>query len=186
MPTGAGQPRIVELGDMIPVWAQWHPAGRRLLLAARGPKGDVSFHLLDLETGRLEPFQGLDGIRDRATFSADGRRLVFARGDGTVCLQGADGGAITALPIRLGPTERIHHWSQDGRTLFVADRIQIPGRIEQLDLETGRRQPWRVLPLDAVEGLNITGLAVSRDGQTWACSYRRVLHSDLYLVQGLK
>jgi len=186
LPTGTGQPRVFSVGDMTPNGALWCPDGRRLLVGAFDPSRIQSVLTLDLETGKTTRFEGLGGVATTAGFSPDGRMIAFQRQDGTLALQPAEGGPAKVLPFRLGPRERAYGWSPEGGGLYVADPNRIPGRIDRVDIKTGQRTLWKEMALKPTEAVGLGGLAIAPGGCAWAYSYRRVLTSDLYLVEGLK
>jgi len=62
----------------------------------------------------------------------------------------------------------------------------MPVRVDQMDLLTGRRTPWRVLGAQAEAGVSWTwGACITPDGRTYAYGYGLYLQ-DLYLVEGLR
>jgi hypothetical protein len=70
--------------------------------------------------------------------------------------------------------------------VLVANRADVPLRIQRLDVATGRREPFKTLgPADLTGAINITPLAFSDDGRTHAYTVRRMA-SHLFLVQGAR
>jgi predicted Ser/Thr protein kinase len=186
LPTGAGQPRVFSFGEVHPSGALWCPNGRRLLVAALDSVRVQSAWTLDLEKGTRTRFEGLDGVASSAGFSPDGQTIAFQRRDGTLALQPAEGGPARVLSFKLGSREVAYGWSPEGGGLYVADPNRIPGRIDRVDLQTGQRTLWREMNLKPTEAVGLGGLAIASGGRAWAYSYRRVLTSDLYLVEGLR
>lgn len=79
-------------------------------------------------------------------------------------------------------------WSDDGRAIYVRGRGDESVAIDRIDLETGRRAPWkRIVPSDPVGmiGVDVQAVCISRDGKSYAYTYWTVLH-DLYFVGGLQ
>ena len=75
--------------------------------------------------------------------------------------------------------------SADKRFIFVGER-GVPGRIDRLDLTTGRRIPWKTLkPEDPTGVFMVEDFQVSPDGAAYAYCYERYLQ-HLYLVEGLR
>ena len=63
---------------------------------------------------------------------------------------------------------------------------EIPTRIDLLDVESGRRTPWKEFRPPDPAGVFAVGPArVTPDGKAYVYSYRRLL-DDLFLVTGLK
>jgi eukaryotic-like serine/threonine-protein kinase len=76
-------------------------------------------------------------------------------------------------------------WSADGAAIYL--RIEgLPGRIDRLDLSSGRVEPWRqIKPREAVGAMGVVGVAMTSDGSAYAYSYGQAL-SRLYLMDGAK
>jgi len=84
------------------------------------------------------------------------------------------------------PDDVTARWADDGRSLFVFKRDQLPARVVRLDVETGERKPWlELMPADTAGVSRIATLVLTPDGKSYAYNVRRDL-SDLYLVRGLK
>ena len=79
--------------------------------------------------------------------------------------------------------------SADGKFLYVYQPGGggLPGRVDTLDLATGRREPWKTLmPADPTGVDLMYGVSISRDGQSYAYTYARVLTSNLFVIEGAK
>jgi hypothetical protein len=87
--------------------------------------------------------------------------------------------------IRFNPGEVPIGWTKDSRYLYFTDRKG--NKILRYEFATGRREPWKDIPLAApiVEIKHGLGLAITPDGQSYAYTYS-IGHSDLYLVRGLR
>jgi hypothetical protein len=84
------------------------------------------------------------------------------------------------------PDEAPTGWSADGRSLYVFRFGQIPAKVFELELSTGKRKLWKELvPADAAGIDTIRGVAITPDARAYVYGYIRTL-SDLYLVEGLK
>ena len=60
----------------------------------------------------------------------------------------------------------------------------LPTRILKLNLTTGQREIWKELePADSAGVFTVNMIFMTRDGDSYAYSYRRML-SDLYLADG--
>ena len=72
-----------------------------------------------------------------------------------------------------------------GRTLFVAQRSGLGGRIHALEIASGRRTlRMELMPADQAGLIDSGFFRLSADGRSYVYSYRRVL-ATLYLVEGL-
>ena len=77
-------------------------------------------------------------------------------------------------------------WSDDGHTLIIGHRGDLPQTIYRLDLRTGRKELWKeVMPVDPAGLLDVGFVYFSADGNSYVYSYRRIL-STLYLAEGLR
>jgi hypothetical protein len=96
------------------------------------------------------------------------------------------GGEPRPLP-GVSDQERIGGWSDDGRTLFIYKRNDLPVKVERVDLNSGKRELAREITPSDRAGLSggINALRMTADGKTYAYSYLQQL-SELQLVEGLK
>ena len=117
--------------------------------------------------------------------SADGRRVLADRPDGTWALFPIDGGAGSPFSgIERG--EETIRFTRDGRSLFVSRTAEVPLRVYRVDVATGARSLWKELGPSDRAGLSYVRNAVaSADGSTYAYQYRRWL-SELYLIEGIR
>ena len=105
---------------------------------------------------------------------SDDRPAIFSFGGGDP--QSVQGGEAGDRPLQ---------WSADGGAVFVyrPARTEVP--IDRIDLATGERSRWQLLhPDDAAGIMDIMPIVMTRDGASYAYSYRRFM-SDLYLAEGL-
>jgi len=130
------------------------------LLAAAGE--DLAVHLWDVASGTLRAvLQGHRGTVRQAAFTRDGATLVTVSDDGTLKVWDVPGAAARpaspageadhAVPFVLTP---------DGQTLLRGLRS---GRVERVDLRTGRREP-----LDESHAGPVLAVALSPDGKVVA------------------
>ncbi len=188
LPTGAGQPRTLEVENLERCqWAGWFPDGQRVLVLGNEPGRPLRLFAVGLEGGPAQPVtpEGLGAPLD--TIAPDGRSLVALRiGSGEALLVPLDGGDPRPL-AGLKPGELPLGWSADGRSLYVAsDGGPLPREVALLDLATGKRRPWRTIePLDPAGIVGLGGLLPAPDGRAYLYNARRTL-SSLFLVEGLK
>jgi hypothetical protein len=84
------------------------------------------------------------------------------------------------------PDEAPTGFSADGRFLYVFRFGEIPAKVVELDLSTGKRTLWKELvPADAAGIDTIRGITITPAAKAYVYGYIRTL-SDLYLVEGLK
>jgi hypothetical protein len=96
-------------------------------------------------------------------------------------------GPIRDLPIRLASGERLIQWSGDGRFLYLVqfEGVAHLGRIDRVELTSGKRSLWKQLPIDSAEVPWLNAVAISRDGSSLAYSFEHQPVADLYFVDGL-
>jgi hypothetical protein len=183
VPTGAGQPQVVDIGPVELIsWAGWLPDGRLVIQVVRPGSGPA---VLVFSASGRDPVALLPAdvtLRGNNLISPNGSRLVAvdATGQFVVC--------TIAMPVcRPLPNTRdgdeVGGWSADGQSVFVY-RSQPMGQVDRLEVTSGRRSTWKtVRPLNpAVSGLGV--LIVSPDGAV-AYGYSRS-RSELYVIKGLK
>ncbi len=96
-----------------------------------------------------------------------------------------NGGAARTLATLTGD-EAFAGWSTDAARIYVGSWKGPQGRIESLDVTSGRRTVVREITMDDPAGaLTTPDLFVSADGQSYVYGSPRML-STLYLVTGLK
>jgi hypothetical protein len=184
VPTGAGQPLVLDLGPLESVaWAGWHPDGRLVLELVR-PGAKPVVYALSPE-GRdpipLLPEGAL--LVGNNLISPDGRSIVAIDAADKLMTCAVAAPACRPLPgAREG--DNVAGWSADGRSLFVFQGDVVPVQIERLDVASGTRSAWRtVQPLyPAVSGLG--ELVASPDG-AFVYGYSRT-RSELYVIKGLR
>jgi hypothetical protein len=77
------------------------------------------------------------------------------------------------------------NWSADGKALYVFRHGEVPARLQRLDLESGRKQPWKAfVPSDGTGVMHVCPIVLTPDLKGYAYTYIRVL-SDLFLVTGI-
>ncbi|HEY8234347.1 MAG TPA: winged helix-turn-helix domain-containing protein [Vicinamibacteria bacterium] len=202
LPTGAGETRSVSLEGLQPIGygGGFFPDSRRIYVNAREGERGVRVYV-----------QGLAGEGRRAVtpagyaatsnaVSPDGREILVSDAQGRLFLAPVKGGE--PRPIATDEPEASAYkdasspmqWSADGRYIYVANAGKdlpmgverlTPLRIDRVDLRTGRRDPWRSIPIADPAG--VTGAVsfhMTPDQRAYAYSYGRILCA-LYLVEGL-
>jgi hypothetical protein len=195
VPTGAGQPEKIAVGDLEVAGAAWLPDGRRIFLLASGAGGPPRGYLIDSVDGTPHPFGPEGWLRDGGAlsvegrlggFSPDSRYATLKEPDGRWQLYPVDGGAPS--PIRgLEPGENVGPFVADGKAVLVVRSERTRARIDRLDLASGRRTAWTELaPADPVGLTGITNLMVAGDDRSYAYNANRVISDDLYLIEGIR
>lgn len=152
-----------------------------------GRAGDPwSAYLQNIDSGVITRFTktGVSFLPSRTmAVSADGQYVALTDQDGHVRLFPVAGGAPKAMS-GLADGEYPVQWKSDGSSVFVTRSTSPPWRIEQLNLNSGARTPWRVFSPVSNAGIEFSRVRMSPDGEALVHSYSQVL-SNLYIVDGL-
>ena len=186
---GAFAARPIPTGDIVQyLGAWWFPnsGGRRVLFTGKrqGQERPRSFvqDVADAAPTPITP-EGTWGV----AISQDGEWIAAIQGPGPpVQIRPVNGsGAPTEVP-GVQESERPIAFSQDGKAIWLFRRGEIPGKVVEVDIATGRRQQAKTLsPPDTAGVYSIVDVAITPSGNGYAYSYTRVL-SQLYLAKGLK
>jgi DNA-binding winged helix-turn-helix (wHTH) protein len=184
LPTGSGEVRALRHPGIIQYqWAAFTPPGDRLVFVGRQAGHNMRVFVSDAKGGMPTPLTPDGLVIGRDTISPDGSSLVGPCPPLSSCIYPLDGRAPRPIPGLAGAF--VVAWEPSGRALIVRPRgVTPPLRLERLDLETGRRTPWRELaPRDPV-GVRLGSVVISRDGHTLVLNQSRRL-SELYVTPPL-
>jgi serine/threonine protein kinase len=195
IPTGPGQPRMLDVGDLHPLRADgaWIAGAAKadpgaLLFAGRDGNGAVRMYHLPLTDGGAPraitpPDFALASVG--LAISIDGSRALVKPADGAAVEFDMNGdgpwpvAGLTAsdLPLR---------FDRDGVHLYVLASSAVPAPIVRVDTATGKRSSWRELTAIDPAGVFIADyVRISADGAAHAFTHRRMI-SHLALMEGLK
>jgi Tol biopolymer transport system component/predicted Ser/Thr protein kinase len=181
-PIGAGETRHLERGEIENyATAQWFRDGKSVLICGNEIGKGTRFYVQPIGGGTARPVTP-EGTRD-GWISADGK-LVLARGpEGKYFVYPIAGGEPRPVPV-LTETDVLAQWSVDGRSVLSYSRAQIPGRLERVDLASGRRTLFKELaPADRAGLLSMREVFVTDDLQSYAyTAYYQV--SSLFVSEG--
>lgn len=163
--------------------ALWLPDGLHVLFNGTRPGVNLRSYVQDLQGG---PPRALTPENTWVlSISQDGVWAAATGPEQGISLWPVAGGEPRLVASSL-PDDRPVAWSADGRSLWVFRRGAVPAEVSQLEIDTGRRRPWKSLqPPDPSGVYSINQFRVTRDGRAYFYSYKRVL-SQLYTVSGLK
>ncbi len=183
LPTGPGDSRMLDFGNMHYESVEWFPDSRHILFTANQPGRPIRSWSYDLESGGNQPTPiTAEGTRATAV-SPDLHQIVRIEGK-HLSLSASDGSTATPL-TDLKDGEIVTRWSPDGRYLYLrkpqGDTIQVI----RLDVATHQREPWRTLRVPEQGATFIGTAAISANGKAYAASFQQDL-ANLYLVKGLK
>jgi eukaryotic-like serine/threonine-protein kinase len=179
-PTGAGQPRPLETGNIVShESARFFPDGRRLLICGHESRQAARCYVQEISGGAPRPVTP-EGTAN-GFVSPDGGTILVQSSSGELLLFPASGGKSRPVPGTT-PEDFVIRWNSDGRSLIVFRGQQIPVHAERLDLATGRRQPWHTfVSPDMTGALRIATFALADDDSRYAYSYQWMV-SHLFLV----
>ena len=185
VPTGAGQSRPLDFPGLDVRTGSFTPDGKRIVFGASGPGAPLGIYLADVAGGKPRGL-GPSGCAFQAFVSAvspDGRRAVASREGKFIILTLDDSEKPHELAGLSTLTDRAVQWTSDSRSLYVYTLGSRPLSVELYDIQTGKRAPWRQLPVD--ESYTQLRLRVTPDGRAYVLGSRAVF-SELYLVEGLR
>ena len=187
LPTGPGEPRPLAKTQVSCQGASFFPDGRRILLSGNEPGRSIRLFVQDLSNGKpraISP-EGVTAARSVNPISPDGKTIAAYGPDGRLTLYPVEPGEPRPVP-GIGPEDLPLHWAPDGRALYVARPSAEPGRIDLVDIETGRRTLWKqISPPDPAGIQQIGPVVIAPDGSSYVYSYRRVLN-ELGVATGLR
>jgi hypothetical protein len=183
-PTGAGEKRVLEPG-LIQDYesAQFFPDGKRILACGSEPGHLTRCYVQDVAGGAPRP------VTPEATrggvVSPDGQLVLAQSADGKYALYPLAGGSPRMVP-GMTPQDVVIRWNEDGRSVWVFHTTQIPARVEEVALSTGRRTLIReIAPADRAGVVRIMNVASASRGKSLAYSYEKDL-STLTVIEGVK
>ena len=133
-------------------------------------------------TGEVQTFEGYE--LGSSPVSPDGTMIAAAK-DGVIALYPLDGGEPRALDD-VPATMVVIRFTPDGRFLYVQQNVGRSARVYRVEIETGRRELWKVITPSDTTGLSdIYAIQISDDGESYYYTFSRQ-YSDLFLVEGLR
>jgi eukaryotic-like serine/threonine-protein kinase len=190
VPTRAGTPEAVPVGDLTVRGAAWVPDGKRVFLRAAAPGRGVEGYLMDLPDGKPQRF-GPESP-EWIAFSPDSHSALIGRADGKQLIYSVAGGEPRPVP-GLRPDEEgdpfcpVGPFTGDGAGVFLIHYRDLPVRVDRIDLATGQRTLWKELaPADRAGVTRILDLTIGADDRSYAYSLAREIASAVYVVEGLK
>jgi hypothetical protein len=181
-PTGAGQPRQLEKGNLERYsHTQWYRDGAHVLLVGNEAGRGTRCYRQPVAGGppvALTP----EGTR-YGLLSPDERQILARNPQGGYSIYPLEGGDPQPV-LGIDQTDSVVHWCADGRSILIFKGSDVPCRVERLQLATGERSLFRILaPRDLVGVLSLRPSFVSED--LGSIAYETKLHrSRLYVTEG--
>ena len=185
LPTGAGETELLTNDTINHQWARWFPDGKRLVFSGNEPGRGVRLYTQDVSGGKPKPISPEGVFASAFAISPDGQWVVGIGPDQKGYLYPSAGGE-PRIVNGIGPGDLPITWNQDGRSIYLYRTGEVPAKVYQLELATGKKTVWKqIVPLDATGVSTIGPILVTPDGKTYVYGFHRTL-GDLYLVEGLK
>ena len=183
-PTGPGEPRRLESGEIREYSsAKWFPDGNRVLTCGTDARRISRCYAQEISGGAPRPVTP-EGTRG-GIVSPDGALLLVQGRQNEFELHPAAGGEPKVVSA-LTPDDNVFQWSSDGRSVFAIPGLEVPARLDRVELTTGRRELWhRLAPSDLTGVVRIYQAIVAGDLKSYA--YCSLVHrDDLFLVEGAR
>jgi eukaryotic-like serine/threonine-protein kinase len=185
LPSGAGDAQQITHDRLYHSWARWLPDSQGIVFTAKQEGHGARLYVqksITAQATAISP-EGIDPLV--ITLAPDGSLVAGVGPDGLAYLYPLTGGPAKSVPgFQAG--EQPIEWSADGKSLYVYRTGELPAKVYQLNLATGKRTLWRTLsPADPAGVSQIGPIVMTPDGTSYIYGYHRTL-SDLYLVEGLK
>jgi eukaryotic-like serine/threonine-protein kinase len=185
LPTGAGETTPLTNDSINHQWARWFPDGKRFVFSGNEPDHGVRLYVQSVSGGKPQAIspEGVDAVS--FAISPDGQQVLGTGPDDKGYLYPTAGGDPRVVN-GMEPGDVPITWNQDGRSVYLYRSGEVPAKVYQLELATGKRTLWKQLvPVDPTGLSTIGPILITPDGKTYVYGFHRTL-GDLYLVEGLK
>jgi hypothetical protein len=168
VPVGPGQEKVLHWEGVQPLWAEWYPDGKHILLNAIAGQGR-GFYVTDVDGAA--PKLLTTGFVPRAGVAPDGHTLVL-REHGVMGIRLDSAEELKAIP-GFAPGEIAASWTTDPKHLFVQVPDPMGVAIAKLDVQTGQREPWQVIHPKEQIGLRpmVNPTSITPDGRSMVFAY---------------
>jgi eukaryotic-like serine/threonine-protein kinase len=185
LPTGAGDAKPLTNDPINHQWARWFPDGKRFVFSGNEPGHEVRLYVQDISGGKPTAISP-EGIAAAAfAVSPDGQSVAGVGPDQKGYLFSSTGGEPRVIN-GCEPGDLPISWNQDGRSLYLYRTGEVPAKVSQLEVATGKKTPWKqIVPVDPTGVSTIGPILITPDGSRYVYGFHRTL-GDLYLVEGLK
>jgi len=163
---------------------RWLPDGKQLVFSGNEAGHGFRLYVETPDEGKPRPITP-EGVNPAVVISPKGDFAATVGPDHKIYLYPIAAGE--PVPVSgAEPDEQPTGWSDDGRFLYLFRFGEIPSKVVELELSTGKRKLWKELvPADAAGIDTIRAITITPDAKAYVYGYIRTL-SDLYVVEGLK
>jgi Tol biopolymer transport system component/predicted Ser/Thr protein kinase len=184
LPTGVGEAKPLTHDSINHLWGHWLPDGKQLAFLGNETGHGFRLYVESPEEGKPRAISP-EGVNPPVVLSPKGDFVAGVGPDHKVYLYPVAGGQ-PVLVTGTEPEEAPTGWSADGKSIYVFRFGEIPAKVVELEISTGKRKVWKELvPADAAGIDTIRGITITPDAKAYVYGYIRTL-SDLYVVEGLK
>jgi dipeptidyl aminopeptidase/acylaminoacyl peptidase len=184
LPTGVGEAKLLTHDSINHLYARWLPDGKQLVFSGNETGHGFRLWVESPEESKPRPISP-EGVNPSFVLSPKGDFATSVGPDHKIYLYPIAGGE--PVPVHgTEPDESPTGWSADGRSIYIFRFGEIPSRVFEIDLSSGKRKLWKELvPADAAGIDTIRAITITPDSRAYVYGYMRTL-SDLYAVDGLK
>jgi eukaryotic-like serine/threonine-protein kinase len=183
-PTGVGETSPLSHDSINHLWARWLSDGKHIVFSGNESGHGFRFYLQSPDEGMPTPISP-EGVNPAVIISPKDDFVASVGPDHKIWLYSIHGNQSVLVPgtqVDEIPTG----WSANGRSIYVFRFGEIPAKVTEVELSTGKRKLWKELePPDSAGIDTIRGITLTPDGKAYVYGYIRTL-SDLYMVEGLK
>jgi eukaryotic-like serine/threonine-protein kinase len=184
LPTGVGEAKPLTHDSINHLSVRWLPDGKQLVFSGNEAGHGFRLYVESPGEGKPRPISP-EGVNPAVVISPKGDFAATVGPDHKIYLYPIAGGE----PVPVSGTEADEQptgWSDDGRFLYLFRFGEIPAKVVELELSTGKRKLWKELvPADAAGIDTIRAITITPDAKAYVYGYIRTL-SDLYVVEGVK
>lgn len=185
LPTGAGEAQPLTNDSINHQYARWFPDGKRFVFSGNEPGRGVRLYSQDVSGGKPKAISP-EGVDAAAFAISPDSQLVVGIGPDQKGYFYPSAGGEPRIVNGMDPGDLPINWNQDGRSLYVYRTGEVPAKVYQLELATGKKTVWKqIVPVDPTGVSTIGPILMTPDGKTYVYGFHRTL-GDLYLVEGLK
>jgi eukaryotic-like serine/threonine-protein kinase len=184
LPTGVGEAKPLTHDSINHLNVRWLPDGKQLVFSGNEAGHGFRLYVETPGEGKPRPISP-EGVNPAVVISPKGDFVATVGPDHKIYLYPIAGGE--PVPVSgAEPDEQPTGWSDDGRFLYLFRFGEIPAKVVELELSTGKRKLWKELvPADAAGIDTIRAITITPDAKAYVYGYIRTL-SDLYVVEGIK
>jgi len=169
LPTGAGDTRPLDVGEIRVSAARWFPDGKAILLAGAEPEHALRLYVLPFEGGQPRPLASDPVLASGLCVSGDQKHVAAVSRDSRILLFPVDGSEPRPAPGTLTGDVPIG-FGADG-LLYVRAPGEVPAALLRVDVGSGRREPWKII-VPRRGGITRVGrIFITPDGKTLAYNY---------------